>query len=127
MGYKEIGWYAVRFTEAGLSDPLFEGLDEVEPVFQWHGDTFDLPAGATQLAVSDLCANQAFRYGANLYGLQFHPEVTPEIIASWCREDANCGDLRETEGPIDPGAHEQRIGQVASHFFGRWCDLVATR
>jgi GMP synthase (glutamine-hydrolysing) len=127
MRHKEIGWYPVNFTEAGLGDPLFEGLDADETVFQWHGDTFDLPAGAVHLAASELCANQAFRAGANLYGLQFHPEVTPEIIASWCLEDATCGDLREVEAPIDPTAHEQRMTVMAAHVFGRWCDLVATR
>jgi GMP synthase (glutamine-hydrolysing) len=127
MGHKEIGWYSIRFTEAAAADPLFEGLPREEIVFEWHGDTFDLPAGAEKLAESDLCGNQAFRCGTNLYGLQFHPEVTPEIIDSWCCEDNNCGDLREAPGPIDPTAHESRIGEVASHIFGRWCDLVATR
>jgi GMP synthase (glutamine-hydrolysing) len=127
MGRKEIGWYPVRFTEAALSDPLFEGLPPQETLFHWHGDTFDLPAGAVKLAESDICPNQGFRSGSNLYGLQFHPEVTPQIIASWVHEDLSCGDLREAEGPIDPEAHKQRTREVASHVFGRWCDLVATR
>jgi GMP synthase (glutamine-hydrolysing) len=127
MERKEIGWYPVRFTEAGLSDPLFEGLACSETVFHWHGETFDLPAGSVRLAESGLCINQAFRLGSDLYGLQFHPEVTPDMIESWCREDVNCGDLREAEGPIDAGAHRQRMCEVAAQIFGRWCDLVATR
>lgn len=117
---KEIGWHRVRFTDDGLADPLFAGLDREETVFQWHGETFDLPAGAEWLAESSLCRNQAFRWGANVYGFQFHPEVTPEIIRSWCEEDSNCGDQREAEGPIDPCAHRRRTDQIARQVFGRW-------
>ena len=91
---KEIGWFAVRFTEAARADRLFAGLDGPELVFHWHGETFDLPAGAELLALSGGCRHQAYRMGENVYGLQFHLEVTPEMIADWCRQDANCGDMR---------------------------------
>jgi GMP synthase-like glutamine amidotransferase len=124
MGRKEIGWYPVRLRGSAMSDPLFAGLRPVETVFHWHGETFDLPAGSEWLAESDICPNQAFRCGSNLYGLQFHPEVTPEIISSWCHEDWNCGDQREAEHPIDPAAHETRMREIAAHLFGRWCDLI---
>jgi GMP synthase (glutamine-hydrolysing) len=127
MGHKEIGWHPVRFTEAGLTDPLLQGLASEETLFHWHGETFELPADCQRLAGSDLCANQGFRSGSSLYGLQFHPEVTPQIIESWCREDAACGDAREADGPIDPWANQQRTRQIAAQVFGRWCDLVATR
>jgi len=127
MGHKEIGWYPIRLREAARSDPLFGELRRTETVFHWHGETFGLPEGAEWLAESDLCPHQAFRCGSYLYGLQFHPEVTPEIISSWCVEDMNCGDPRETEGPPDPEAHQTRMREIAAHLFGRWCDLVATR
>ncbi|MBE9136212.1 type 1 glutamine amidotransferase [Nodosilinea sp. LEGE 07088] len=65
-------------TEAWLRD-YPPGL----PMMQWHFDTFDLPAGAQRLLTNDLCRNQAFRIGSNVYGLQFHPEVTPEIVMNW--------------------------------------------
>jgi GMP synthase (glutamine-hydrolysing) len=68
---KEIGWFDLKLTEEGFNEPLFAGLPQKFQVFQWHGDTFDLPAGANQLASSDLCANQAFIYRTAL-GLQFH-------------------------------------------------------
>ena len=126
MGRKEIGWYPVRLTPEGMCDPLLQGLREEETVFHWHGETFDLPAGAERLAESGICANQAFRLGSKLYGLQFHPEVTPEIIASWQREDVNCGDLREADGSIDENAHEARMGEIAAQIFGRWCDLLVS-
>lgn len=127
MPGKEIGWYPVRLREPAMEDPLFRGLQREETVFHWHGETFGLPAGAEWLVESDLCGNQAFRHGSNLYGLQFHPEVTPEMIDLWCREDANCGDLREAEGPIDPEAHAGRLEQIAKHLFGHWCKLIAER
>jgi GMP synthase-like glutamine amidotransferase len=73
--------------------PLFpvEGADEAwlqdypagMPMMQWHFDTFDLPPGAQLLLTNDACKNQAFRVGSNVYGLQFHPEVTPEIVMDW--------------------------------------------
>lgn len=125
MAHKEIGWYPVRWTAAGQTDPLFQGLPDEETFFHWHGENFSIPVGAQRLAESDLCANQGFRAGSNLYGLQFHPEVNPEMIAAWCREDACCGDLREVSAPIDPAAHAERLGVVAEVIFGRWCDLVA--
>jgi GMP synthase (glutamine-hydrolysing) len=62
-------------------------------VFQWHGDTFDLPIGAVQLARSRQCENQAFCFGASAYGLQFHLEVTQQIIDNWLCEASNCCEL----------------------------------
>lgn len=80
----EIGWSRVELTPEGLQDPLFRGVDGSFDVFQWHGDTFDIPPGAARLAEGDICRNQAFRWGRSAYGLQFHVEVTPEMIREWC-------------------------------------------
>jgi GMP synthase-like glutamine amidotransferase len=86
-GKKEIGWYEVSITDEGMKDPFFSGLSvdgkAKAQVFQWHGDTFDLPWGAARLASSDLYPNQAFRYGSAVYALQFHIEVTPKIVREW--------------------------------------------
>ena len=120
---KEIGWYDLRFTEAAGGDPLFQGLS-LETVFHWHGETFDLPPGAELLASSDLCRNQAFRLGDRVYGLQFHLEVTPEMIADWCAQDDNCGDLRELQSVIDPSYNSRRLEELSSQVFGRWSELV---
>ena len=102
--WKEIGWAPVSFTEAGQADPLFRGMGPVTTLFHWHGETFDLPTGAEWLAYSERCRHQAFRYGGNAYGLQFHPEVTAPMISDWCTQPANCGDVAELEGPIPPHA-----------------------
>jgi GMP synthase (glutamine-hydrolysing) len=124
---KEIGWYKVRWTEAAARDPLHHDLSGSETVFQWHGETFDLPAGAELLATSEACRQQAFRAGSNIYGLQYHLEVTPGIIADWLRQDANCGDVREISMPVDPHAHAQRLKEIATQVFGRWCSLARER
>lgn len=79
---KEIGFYDIELTEASTSDPLFGELPHDLEVFQWHGDTFDLPQNSELLATSAQCKNQAFRY-KNAYGLQFHLETTPEMISQW--------------------------------------------
>jgi GMP synthase-like glutamine amidotransferase len=121
---KEIGWYPVRWTGAVARDPLLRGLTTPETVFHWHGDTFDLPAGAELLASSDACRNQAYRVVDNIYGLQFHLEVTPEMIADWCAQDANCGDMREIKTPIDPYANADRMQELAALVFGRWGRLI---
>ncbi len=90
---KEIGWYDVELTPEAADDPLFAQCGPRETVFQWHGDTFDLPDGAVLLAQSEACRQQAFRYGPSAYGLQFHIEVTPPMIYDWLGEPGNCGEL----------------------------------
>lgn len=82
---KEIGWYDVSPTPAGTEDPLFADFCGTEKIFQWHGDTFALPEHAVHLASSPDCANQAFRYGDNVYGLQFHLEVDEALVRRWLK------------------------------------------
>jgi len=80
---KEIGWYRVEKTGDGKKDTLFnDGPDRIQ-VFQWHEDTFDVPEGAVLIAEGKDCKNQAFRVGQSAYGLQFHIEVTEDMIRSW--------------------------------------------
>lgn len=70
----------VFLTPAGKQSSVVGSLAENQRVFHWHGETFDVPAGATHLAFSDHCANQAFIFKDHVLALQFHPEVTPEIV-----------------------------------------------
>jgi GMP synthase-like glutamine amidotransferase len=122
---KEIGWFEIELTGEGAADPLFAGAAQRETVFQWHGETFDLPPGARWLASSPACRHQAFRIGDSAYALQFHLEVTPEMIADWCSQDLNCGDMREVRTPIDYAYNAARLAALAQQVFGRWCDLLA--
>lgn len=81
----EKGTLSVLLTHAGCEDPLFAGIPASLVTFQWHNDTFAVPAGGTLLAFSSACPHQAFRVGERAWGLQFHPEVTAEIIAAWAQ------------------------------------------
>jgi GMP synthase (glutamine-hydrolysing) len=103
-GEKEIGWYDLTVTEAARTDPLFAHLHATERVFQWHGDTFDIPAGAVRLASSTLFPNQAFRYRDNVYALQFHLEVDEPVIERWLRVTINRQEIAALYGRIDPDA-----------------------
>lgn len=88
----EIGWMPVEKTGESESSPF--ALRESLPVFQWHGETFDLPTGAIRLASSRVCQNQAFLLGRTVVGLQFHLETTPESAAALvenCPEDLAAG------------------------------------
>jgi len=120
----ELGLNPIFLTEAARRDRLFANLEGPELVFHWHGETFDLPVGAELLASSAACRNQAFRAGENVYGLQFHLEVTPDMIVDWCAQDANCGDMRELGTPIDPQRNAARLRELSAQIFGRWCDLL---
>jgi GMP synthase (glutamine-hydrolysing) len=81
---KEIGWYNVYLTPASSND-IFRGFtDKMIRIFQWHGDTYDLPANAKILAYSDLYP-QAFRIGSAV-GVQFHFEVDEPLIQTWMTE-----------------------------------------
>ena len=81
---KEIGWYNVYLTPASSND-IFRGFtNKAIRIFQWHGDTYDLPANAKILAYSDLYP-QAFRIGSAV-GIQFHFEVDEHLIRTWINE-----------------------------------------
>lgn len=79
---KEIGWDKVPLTCHGIIDPLFEGLDNILEVFQWHEDKFEVPKNTVLLAENEVCA-QAFKVNDNSYAFQFHIEVTTNMIKQW--------------------------------------------
>ncbi len=83
---REVGFAPVRYLGTEY-EPALAGLREEELVFHWHGDTFDLPPGAVQLASSGKCARQAFRLGHRAFGLQFHVEVDGAMARRWAQED----------------------------------------
>ncbi len=101
---KEIGWSTVRPTSAGSRDALFKHLGRSEQIFQWHGDTFELPDGAELLAETDACRNQAFRYADNVYGLQFHLEVDEALIRRWLSTPAMRKEIEVLDGAVETEA-----------------------
>jgi len=100
---KELGWFEVKKVE---DDFVTRDLPNRLTVFQWHNDTFDLPESAKLLYAGDLVRNQAFRI-RNAIGLQFHLEVTPEIVRDWVEREDSLSDedkekiVSETDRHID--------------------------
>ena len=81
---KEIGWYPIEITNDGING-IFNGLEKNIMVFQWHGDTYDLPNNAVTLAKSKLYPIQAFRV-RNAIGIQFHLEVSKYMVMDWIEQ-----------------------------------------
>jgi len=125
---KEIGWSTVRLTEQGVSSPFFAGFPPEFVVFQWHGDTFEVPSKAGLLATGTECVNQAFSFGKNVLALQFHLEVTGEMIRQWLFSYAD--ELLEEGGPelADRIAEETKLNEDTYYELGQklcrnWIDV----
>jgi GMP synthase (glutamine-hydrolysing) len=130
-GIKEIGWYDLTPTLDARDDPLFRHIERTEKVFQWHGDTFDLPRGGVHLASSPLCANQAFRYRRQIYALQFHLEIDVPTIDTWLNVLENRREIANLNGAIDPKIirdetpHRiERLTELSHRVFGEFIKLV---
>ena len=91
MGVKEIGFAPLTLTQEGEGSPL-AALGQT-PVLHWHGDHFGIPDGATRLAGTHPCANQAFSIGRNVLALQCHLEANPRQIERWLVGPASLGAL----------------------------------
>jgi GMP synthase (glutamine-hydrolysing) len=126
---RELGFKKVTLTGVGQRDRLLGAFHTGDCVFQWHEDTFELPAGADLLAVGDDVHNQAFRYGANAWGVQFHFEIDQEGVEAWLR-------LAEPtlEQTFKRSAHEVRDElrmyvaaqqERARHLLGTFAEMVS--
>jgi GMP synthase (glutamine-hydrolysing) len=124
---KEIGWHKVTLTKEARADRLWEKIEDEFMAFHWHGDVFTLPQGAVSLASSEMTEHQAFRYGASVYGLLFHPEVTRDIIEGMiegfaeeiAETDADAQEIRERTRQ-----HLPRLRSIGGAIFNRWADLI---
>ena len=128
---QEIGWYELITTAEGREDPVLGHLGGMAPVFQWHGCTYDLPSGAVQLARTDTCEQQAFRFGSNAYGFQFHMEADEAMIDRWLglpayRDELAAAGIDRDEQSIRAltVAQMNRMRPLAETTFNRFLDLV---
>lgn len=126
---REIGWYDVEMTEAGLNDPVLSTFAPTQEVFQWHEDGITLPPDADLLAGSPASSVQAFRYGEHAYGFQFHLEVNRPLIDRWLTVPAHRATLEAEEGTIDPDAIRHQadtsigpLENLSRETFSRWID-----
>jgi GMP synthase (glutamine-hydrolysing) len=127
---KEIGWYDLHTTRKAAQGSILKSLGRTEKVFQWHGDTFDIPTGAVHLAASPLCVNQAFRYGDKVYGLQFHLEVDEAMILRWLKLPENRHEIARLHSGIDAdqihaatGRYIGRLHELSDQTFGGFIAL----
>lgn len=126
---KEIGWYPVRLTAAARQDRLFGGFPESIEVFQWHGEYFDVPPGAVNLASSTFYECQAFSIGRHVYGLLFHLEVTESMVSEWVNTFTQ--ELEGVRDYIRPDAILERLparinvlNRRARTLFARFCESL---
>jgi len=127
----EVGVLPVTLTDDGRSDPVFAGIPPEFLTLQWHGDTFDLPDGATLLASSPAYPNQGFRVGQTAYGVQFHVEVTEQMAREWAQVPAYAeyADRVLGAGGIDRlmtefDAARERMLDVGRRMFERWVEIA---
>jgi GMP synthase-like glutamine amidotransferase len=125
---KEIGWFQIEATPGPVDAFRFPGKCTV---FHWHGETFDLPAGAVRLARSKACENQAFQIGRHVIGLQFHLETTPESAAAIldnCGDELAPGPYIQTEAELRaaPGAGYVEINTLMDKVLSYICPSALT-
>jgi GMP synthase (glutamine-hydrolysing) len=120
----EIGWYPVELLDAAEGDPVLGRLPRRFMSYQWHYYRFDLPGGALALA-ENAAALQAFRLGERAWGLQFHCEVTGEMVELWIAEALR--ELGGAEPDFDPDrmradteAHIEQWNEIGREICGRF-------
>lgn len=113
---REIGWMPLQLTPEGKKANVFSDFADGQNVFHWHGDTFDLPNGALQLARTEACEQQAFLYDNHVLGLQFHLETTEESVTAMienCKDDLGQG-----------GKYVQTIEQLSNEDYIYRCNKL---
>jgi GMP synthase (glutamine-hydrolysing) len=128
MEVKEIGWYPLTLTDAGRRSCLAPVDGTLTHVLHWHGDTFDIPVGATHLASSDICPHQAFSWRGKALALQFHAEAVGQALESWFVGHA--AEIAATPGVTvaklreDTARWSATMTRQGRHFFSDWLSQV---
>ena len=127
---KEIGWGPVRVADDPVARQWFGDVTEFLS-FHWHGETFSIPAGATRIAGSAYCANQAFVLGGHL-AMQCHVEMTPEMIRAWAADSADepgrvAGPSVQTPAEMAEqiASRVRALNAVAARLYDRWAEGLA--
>jgi len=124
---KEIGWFPVRLTEAARASECCRLLPDVFTAFHWHGDTFDLPAGAVHLFTSEGCNHQGFSWKDNVLALQFHLEMDPDSVQKllvYGRNELKKAAFVQSEAEIQEGTeiHAAVSSRMLSVLLNTWLD-----
>jgi GMP synthase-like glutamine amidotransferase len=121
--HREIGWFPIRPAEQAKATALADVFAQQMEVFHWHGDTFEIPAGATLLASSDACAHQGFVLDNRVVGLQFHLETTPAsaraLVDNCGHELDNSRYVQTAEEIVGDGSRFERINTAMAALLGK--------
>ncbi|HEY9687419.1 MAG TPA: gamma-glutamyl-gamma-aminobutyrate hydrolase family protein [Coleofasciculaceae cyanobacterium] len=126
VAVQEIGWTPITLNAAGKADPVLSQLDGL-PQFQWHEDRYHLPPGAVNLAHSALCPEQAYRLGkpgSKVYAVQFHPEMSQELITTWLDESETLPPERKQAIREETDRHFNAAHAASRRMFEAYCDLA---
>jgi len=125
---REIGWGEVRVADNGVAREWLGELQSFQ-TFQWHGDTFSIPPGATRVLEGEHCLNQAFAIGRH-FAMQCHVEMTPELIRTWLgtgreeiaahRDSPAVQPPPEIDKDLEPRL--ERLHHVADRIYDRWSE-----
>ena len=125
---KEIGWAPVALTREGLKSPIAPLAENGSPMFHWHGDTFDLPRGATLLASSERYTNQIFSIGKTILAFQCHPELDPTKIEYWLMghacELAHTSEVDLAQVRKDTAQYGQTLKENGVRSIDKWLKLI---
>jgi GMP synthase-like glutamine amidotransferase len=131
---KEIGWNPIRIDDNEVSrqwlgDDMVDNRDFI--TFQWHGETFTIPEGATRILTGDACANQAYVIGNSL-GMQCHVEMTQKMVQTWCRDwekehvDPQLPSVQTPDEMVEEMPENLvLLKQIADRLYGQWCEGLA--
>jgi GMP synthase-like glutamine amidotransferase len=122
---RELGFVPIWPTTAAASDPLLAGLTPGDRFFQWHEDTFDLPAAATLLATGRAVPTQAYRVGRCGWGVQFHPEVDAAELDAWLRPVTSQWGRTSEEILLEARTYLSAQHRRAHGLFGAFARLVS--
>jgi GMP synthase-like glutamine amidotransferase len=125
---KEIGWGEVRVADNGVAREWLGALPAFE-TFQWHGETFSIPPGATRVLENQHCANQAYALGKH-FGMQCHVEMTEELVRTWLATGAEEIEASRSSPAVQPPAEITRdlqprlaaLNEVANRIYDRWTE-----
>ena len=130
MAYQEVGWQRQQQTQQAQGSPWLAHLPAEFELFEWHGDTFELPEGAQHLWRNNWCENQAFTWGDKLLAVQAHPEMTTQLVDLWLTEAGHVLDPRQASQQSiafireDLAARIASLNQVAAGFYRHWLNVA---
>ena len=129
---KEIGWNHVRAVDSPVARAWLGADSHALVTFQWHGETFSIPAGAERILTGDACTNQAFVIGSSL-AMQCHTEMTPAMIEDWCADwaaenaDPGLASIQVPEAMLaETPTNMPGLNRLADRLYGKWLEGVVS-